>query len=150
MLAFCGKVVYPENVKQEQLFEEVTEAIAVKKGILPPGTYTLEGHFKNKKPTIYGKMEVTEDNKLVLKKGAVLNSISPKVRSSFITEGRKNMKIENNVLQEDYVCSSPSIAAGLIYGINKNGWNVWKDENGNYIDIYRKQHEKDDEENNEE
>ena len=46
--------------------------------------------------------------------------------------------IEDNILQVDLVCSSPSAAGFVVIGKANNGWVEWKDANGNKIDIYRK------------
>ncbi len=39
--------------------------------------------------------------------------------------------------QEDFVCDSPSMAAAIVCGHNQNGWNIWKNSDGQSIDIYR-------------
>ena len=48
------------------------------------------------------------------------------------------MGVKQCVLESDFICSSVSIAANYVCGHEKNGWKVWKDKDGNFIDIYRK------------
>ncbi len=38
---------------------------------------------------------------------------------------------------EDVICNSPSTAGWVVLGSANNGWNVWKNELGEPIDIYR-------------
>ena len=51
---------------------------------------------------------------------------------------RANANIVNDKLQEDIVFTSPSGPAIFVTGGARNGWTVWKDENGKAIDQYRK------------
>ena len=46
---------------------------------------------------------------------------------------------ENGTLKEDAVCKSPSTAGWIVLGHANNGWFVWKNKNGNPIDVYRQQ-----------
>ena len=42
-----------------------------------------------------------------------------------------------NILVEDVICNSVSMAAAIVCGSNQNGWDRWKDSKGNTINIYR-------------
>jgi hypothetical protein len=142
MLAFSGTVVYPKNVKQEQMFKEVTEIITVKQGIIPEGEYTLTATVKGFDEKCTGTLLVTKDNKLILKKGAIFGPIKFKGQASWI-DVRNNATMVGNVLGEDIECTSPSMAASIVCGNAKNGWVMWKNSNDEYIDIYRKGKEED-------
>jgi hypothetical protein len=52
-------------------------------------------------------------------------------------EARRNAKIENNILLDDIVCSSPSSAGWIIIGRHNNGWMEWKNKDGQPIDVFR-------------
>lgn len=51
-----------------------------------------------------------------------------------IEKERENAKIVNGQLTEDIFYSSPSLAANVILGNHKNGWQAWKNENGVTLD----------------
>ena len=60
--------------------------------------------------------------------------ISPK-RNELINDGilkRKNGKL---IFTQEYKFESPSAASSVILGSPSNGWNDWKDSNGNSLDV---------------
>lgn len=133
--SFEGKQVYPVAESKSEVFEEATEATQIQRGILPDGTYTIS--VKNKKTTINAKgTMIVENGILTLKAGSIISPISQDKYASWMT-ARNSLKINNNILVEDYVCSSPSMAASLVCGHNKNGWESWKNSNNQFIDVYR-------------
>jgi len=76
---------------------------------------------------------VVENGILTLKSGA---KCAPLVRENPPKDVLR-ANVINNVLQEDYVFTSPSTAAYLVVGKNTNGWTDWKNKTGEVIDIYR-------------
>ena len=136
MLAFDGKKVYPEEGSQEDMFKEVTEVINVKNGVIPEGLYYLDTKVQKTKERCSGILEVTKERKLILQKGAVLGALTQKTPMAWM-KVREGLKVEGNVLQEQLECSSPSMAAAIVCGHNKNGWMAWKNKDGKEIDIYR-------------
>ncbi|MBR1476916.1 MAG: DUF4357 domain-containing protein, partial [Lachnospiraceae bacterium] len=50
---------------------------------------------------------------------------------------RESANIADNRLQDDVVMGSPSGAASFIIGAAANGWNTWRTEDGQLIDIFR-------------
>ena len=64
-------------------------------------------------------------------------SICAPTKREFVPDVRKNARIENDVLMEDIMCSSPSSAGWVIIGRSNNGWAEWKNERGEKIDIFR-------------
>ncbi len=60
------------------------------------------------------------------------------VKDGWMPEVRKNAVIKDDILQEDIECNSPSTAGWIAMGKSCNGWKIWKDEEGQAIDIYRK------------
>ncbi len=115
--------------------EKATEEIDVKKGIIPNGIYTLETNIRETNEVIKATMQV-EDGKIILKSGSQISSSLQKKKMGWMKD-RSLLKIENNIIIEDYVCTSPSMAAAIVTGHNKNGWVSWKNSNGDLIDIYR-------------
>ena len=136
MLAFDGKKVFPEEGTQEELFKEVTEVINVRNGVIPEGTYYLDTKIQGTKDRCTGTMVVTEERKLILQKGAVFGPLTQKSPMAWM-DIRKGLNVKDNVLQEDLECSSPSMAAAIVCGHNKNGWMAWKNKDGKEIDVYR-------------
>lgn len=51
----------------------------------------------------------------------------------YIPSIRRNVKIKDNILQEDIVCMNPSSAGWIVIGKSNNGWIEWKDLQGNLI-----------------
>ena len=136
MLAFEGTKVYPEEETQEEMFKEVTETINVKKGVIPVGIYTMNAQIQSTKEHCSGVMEITEDKQLILKAGAILGPLV-ETKPSKWGKARREAVVDNNKLMEDIICSSPSMAAGIVSGHSKNGWTTWVNTSGEYIDIYR-------------
>lgn len=128
--SFDGKKIFPEELTKEEVFEEAEEKRGCDK--VPYGTYTLE---KNRKGfgLVKAKMRV-EDGKFVLEKGSICAPLS---KSSKPSRLRNQASIKDNILLEDVVCSSPSTAADIALGTSNDGWKVWKDRDGDSIDLYR-------------
>lgn len=76
---------------------------------------------KEQKDRCTGTMIVTKERKLILQKGAVFGPLTQKSPMAWM-DIRKELSVKNNVLQEDLECSSPSMAAAIVCGHNKNGW----------------------------
>ena len=75
-----------------------------------------------------------EDGTFIVKKGSVC--IPPK--EGWTPAALKTAPIKNNILQDDVSTNSPSTAGWIVLGHANNGWIMWKDKDGNSIDIYRK------------
>ena len=130
--SFEGKIVYPKENKAE-VFEQATEAIET--GFLPPAEYSMSVKLKDGKQ---GKATmIVRDGHIYLKKGS---SISTEFlcKSAGWKAARAAMPVDDGVLMADFECKSPSMAAALVAGQNRNGWMYWKDGKDNPIDIYRK------------
>lgn len=132
MSSMEGKSIYPVDENKQDVFEQATEAIEVKNGTIPDGIYTM--NVKN----AHGTM-IIQNGKILIKKGALLSPVTQTKPLMSWMKLRKEKRIDNSILLEDVESSSPSMAASFICGNNKNGWTTWKNSNGQYIDIYRKQ-----------
>ena len=135
MSSFDGKVIYPKDEKKDEIFEQATEAVEVKKGIIPDGTYTLKIKVKEFNQYAEAKLSV-EEGVLFIESGAKLAPLG-KISVKGWIEKRISTKVENLITQERIQCDSPSMAAAIVVGHNFNGWRAWKNANGEYIDIYR-------------
>ena len=128
-----GRQIYPKDKTKKEVFEESTEEIKLKTdtGFIPDGEYFLNRNIKG-----FGKVNgkaIVKDGVFTLLKGSICGDTS----NGYIPSIRKNAKIDNNILQEDIVCSTPSSAGWIVIGKSNNGWIEWKDIKGNSIEIYR-------------
>lgn len=131
--SFEGEQIYPKLKSKEEVFEDSVEELKLKSdtGYVPDGKYYVERNVRGF-GTVKGEA-IVEDGIFRVLKGSIC---SPKTVGR-IPEIRKSAKIENNVLVEDIISSSPSMAAWVVIGKSNNGWYEWKDESGDRIDKYR-------------
>ena len=137
MSSLEGKVIYPKDEKKEEIFVQATEVVEVKKGIIPEGRYYLKTKVKGL-DYLPEAVLVVEEGKFFIEAGAKLATISKIIVKGWILK-RNSVKMNGCVTEERIECDSPSMAAAIICGHNKNGWHTWKNLNGEYIDIYRQQ-----------
>ncbi|MBR3394331.1 MAG: GIY-YIG nuclease family protein [Oscillospiraceae bacterium] len=105
--------------------------------VIPNGTYNLERKVRGwENQTVRATLKV-EDGKYILLKGS---TICPIVKDS-MGEGTKKIRstasINNNELTSDLVVSSVSQASSLAVGSACDGWETWKTEDGEPIDVFR-------------
>lgn len=131
--SFEGNIVYPPQENKSTIFENATEAI--ESLLIPNGTYTLNVKPRGENYRVNATM-VVQDGKMIVKKGAVLGNIKNISTASWRVL-RESLKINDNVTIEDFEATSPSMAAAIVLGYNSNGWIVWKNSDGETIDIYR-------------
>ena len=131
--SFEGKQVYPVDRTKETTFDEATKARAVKVDWekVPDGYYYLNETKKGFGP-VTATMKVEGGMFIVLK-----GSTCAPTKAEWMPDARKTALIENGILLEDVSCNSPSTAGWVVLGNANNGWNVWKNESGDSIDIYR-------------
>ena len=132
--SFDGQQIYPKAETKEEVFQKATKERSAKIDWdkIPDGKYHLRQKRKD-----FGIVEATmrvEDGLFIVEKG----SICAPVTANWAPEARRNALIENNILQENVECNSPSTAAWIAMGKATNGWEVWKNENEQTIDVYRK------------
>ena len=131
---FEGKIIYPTEEKKKEIFEKATEA--VQSSGLPNKTFTYSMKSQLDGNKYHGTLVVI-DGKLILKAGSYLAPLQIEGTNAWVVH-RKSLGEGPVELSEDIVCSSVSIAANYVCGHEKNGWKAWKDEEGNFIDVYRK------------
>ena len=132
--SLSGRQIYPVNETKKDVFEKATEAVQNK--LVPDGEYFMTTKVKDDNLSIKARMKV-DNGKFLLLRGSVISPYKQFHSPSWI-EFREKMKLDNNgILVEDIKCSSPSMAASLVAGHAKNGWISWKNQNNEFIDIYR-------------
>lgn len=131
--SFEGKQIFPVEKSKEEVFEDASKELDIKEdsGFIPDGIYYLRRNVKN-----FGMVKgqaIVEDGEFRLLKGSVCGPTG----DGFVPEIRKSAWIENNVLKEDIICSSPSAAGWVVIGKSNNGWTERRNKNGEIIDKYR-------------
>ena len=134
--SFEGKQVYPEpdEVTKQEVFAVATKEHSVKAdwARIPDGEYYCSQVIKG-----FGKVTATmcvEDGTFIVKKGSVC--VPPK--DGWVPAALKTAPIKDNILQDDVSTNSPSTAGWIVLGHANNGWALWKDKDGNPIDVHRK------------
>ena len=137
MSSLEGKVIYPKDEKKEEIFVQATEVVEVKKGIIPEGRYYLKTKVKGL-DYLPEAVLVVEEGKFFIEAGAKLAPISNITVKGWILK-RNSVKMNGFITEERIECDSPSMAAAIVCGHNKNGWHAWKNSKGKEIDVYRQQ-----------
>lgn len=132
--SFEGKKIYPKDSTKEEAFLEASKECQDKidRKKIPEGDYSMEITAKGR-----GKVTATmtvKDGAFIVRKG----SGCLEDRKDNIPEICKNLPAQNGVLVEDVATGSPSTAGSVVIGYLVNGWKLWKDKNGNPIEIYKK------------
>lgn len=137
--SFEGKQVFPVEKTKEEVFEDASKELDLKEdsGFIPDGSYYLRRNVK-KFGMVKGQA-IVEDGEFKLLQGSLCGPTG----DGFVPEIRKNARIEDNILMEDILCSSPSAAGWVVIGKSNNGWTEWKDKNGEVIDKYRGKNNRD-------
>lgn len=135
MSSFEGKQIYPKDETKKQVFQQANTIRSFE--VLRDDTdYILEVHQKGN-----GTIKATltkKDGQYFIKKGS---RISARPYTNKLIKGwaevRKTAKIKNGFLQEDLLCSSPSMASSIVLSYQSDGWENWKTEDGILIDAFR-------------
>ena len=135
MSSFEGKVVYPKDESKNEIFAQATEVMEVKNGIIPDGIYSMKVKVKGIDYFAEAKMRV-EEGELYIEPDAKLAPIKKISVKGWIL-ARESAKLNGYITKERIHCKSPSMAASIVCGHHMNGWAVWKNINGESIDVYR-------------
>lgn len=141
MSSMAGTVIYPKGLSANQVFEQATEIIESKKGIIPNGVYYLSQKARNGGFSIKAQLFV-DNGKLMLKQGSMIGELTGKITDGWLSV-RNSLSVENHILKEDVECDSPSMASSIVVGHASNGWDLWKTSSGEKIDMYRKHSQED-------
>ena len=132
LLSKLGEIVFPENAEVAKSVKEEAEEM-VASGLIPNGIYYCDTKVDGKEYKANLKMQ---DNELYLLKGSQICSDYSRLNNSY-KNVREQMVVENEILCEDFEVASVSSAASVVAGHMKNGWDIWKDANGDKIEKYR-------------
>ncbi|WP_103981841.1 DUF4357 domain-containing protein [Helcococcus massiliensis] len=131
--SFEGTIIYPKEKTKEEIFDDSSKELESKSDLkfIPNGRYYLNRNVKG-----FGRVKgeaVVEDGIIKVLKGS---KCAP-TKDGYVPEIRKKARIENDILIEDIICSSPSTAGLLVIGRFNNGWTEWKDKNGKKLAVFR-------------
>ena len=137
--SFEGTQIFPENVTKNEVFDTATDIVTAK-SCIPDGSYTLMRTVKRWGKQVKAVL-VVSGGKMTLQKGAVCCPVIQNPNDTALagtTVRRASVLIKDNVLQEPMEFSSVSMAAQFVTYSTENGWLVWKNAEGQPVDIYRK------------
>lgn len=104
---------------------------------IPDGIYHMAWKLKRwGNRTAKGKMQVAGGKYIVLAGSDVCPNEGKGLMDN-VRLKRETANIVNDKLQEDVVFDYSSNAASFVIGSAANGWNTWKNDNGDTIDVYR-------------
>lgn len=84
----------------------------------------------------YAKGKFTNKGFVILKGSKIKNGIYESLSKSlvnFVERERKSICIQNGEFIDDYLCTTPTMAAVLILGRNSNGYTEWKNREGKML-----------------
>lgn len=110
-------------------------AVSENDSTIPDGIYTMKTKIKSLNKTVQGTLEV-KNGKFILKAGSDVAPESARYERNKMLF--TDLKINNGVLTEDKEFGSVSTAACIVRGGATNGWDYWKNSDGQFINIYRK------------
>ena len=105
---------------------------------IPNGKYYFKRKIKRENIIANATIEII-DEKIILKSGSYISPSESKGISDRAKIKRSSLNVVNDTLQEDVQCSSINEASTIILGASCDAWMHWKNENGELIDIYRKE-----------
>ena len=105
---------------------------------IPNGKYYFKRKIKRENIIANATIEII-DEKIILKSGSYISPSESKGISDRAKIKRSSLNVVNDTLQEDTQCSSINEASTIILGASCDAWMHWKNENGELIDIYRKE-----------
>ena len=125
---------YSDGEDKSEIVEE--EDSSETTGIVPDGIYHMSRKLKRWGNKIAkGKMQVVAGKYIVLAGSDVCPNEGPGLFDA-VRIKREKANIVDNKLQDDVVFKSPSGAAVFIIGGAANGWDAWKDDEGQSISKY--------------
>lgn len=92
---------------------------------------------------VHAKGKLLESQEFVVYKGSTarqqetksFNASGKRLRQKLIDDGVLEPEDDNSfVFTQDYIFATPSAAGGAVTGSMVNGWNLWKDSDGNTLD----------------
>lgn len=141
--SFEGKLVFPLSETKDEVFEEAVDNSKGK--LIPDGIYKLEKKKKSDNRAVKATA-VIKNGSWTLKAGSTVGISEDAGVSKKARRARNNMSIDaNGKLLEDFELgeASPSYAAVVVMCGSTDGWYDWKNNEGQVVNIYRSQENKD-------
>ena len=135
--SFDGTVVYPKSEAKDEIFETATDNSKSK--LIPNGTYYFKKRKKSDNRTVNATVTVNS-GVWTLKKGSTLGLSEDVGVSKKAKAVRAILPMDDNgVLMEDYELGecSPSFAGVVVLNASNNGWDDWKNADGQSVKRYR-------------
>ena len=130
-----GKQVYPIDKPKEVVFDEATDNRTI--DCVPDGIYYFDHRPHNSGKEYKAKLK-KKDGILYLCKGSQVNTERNDIVVKSWYDLRNSEIIKSGVVVKDIECDSLSMAGALVKGYQANGWEVWKTEDGQRLDIFRR------------
>ncbi len=137
--SFEGKIIYPKDERKNEVFKEAADNRS--SSIIPDGSYTFERKKKSDGNKTVKATAVVDNGCWTLLKNSILGITEDKGVSAKAKALRNVAPMDaNGKLLENLelgVCS-PSFAGTVVMNQSNNGWDDWKNDSEQSIDIYRK------------
>lgn len=139
--SFDGRQVYPKTETKKESFDEATAKRRVKENwsLVPNGTYYLSRKIRRNQNEIIKAMMIVKNGEYIIPAGSHISPTETNNLANSIRTVRHSDAVKDFITQEDISFMSPSAASDFIIGGSTNGWNEWKNENGNQISVYREE-----------
>lgn len=132
-----GSIVYPKDETKEEIFDEATDN--KNKKLIPDGIYTFKRHKISDNKTVFATVEVKE-GRWILQKGSIVGiNEDSGVRKTFrVARAALSMDKDGLILEDcDLGECSPGFAGSVVYNQLNSGWKSWRNKDGELINIYR-------------
>lgn len=135
--SFDGVVIYPKTESKADIFDNATDTSKGK--LIPNGIYTFERKKQSDNKTIMAKA-IINNGRWTLLKNSIIGLTEDVGVSQKAKEVRATLPLDNNgKLLEDIELGecSPSFAGVVVMNQSCNGWDYWRNEVGEPVNMYR-------------
>ena len=141
LASFEGRQVFPEE-QTETKEEAFTKATVERREHLasssvPDGEYYLERKLKRDGNRVYKVRMIVEEGRFIIPKGERVSPSEGTGLSVGYAQSRKAHVGPDGLVLQDVSFDSPSGAGAFAIGASCDGWTTWRNDKGNFIDIYR-------------
>ena len=123
-----------ETSTQETSLVADTPATQPSTTCIPDGIHTMKTKIQSLNKITQGTLEV-KNGKFILKAGSDIAPENERYEQNKLFY--IGLNVVNDILMTDQEFGSVSTAASVVSGKSKNGWDYWRNSNGELISIYR-------------
>lgn len=136
--SFDGVVIYPKTETKEEIFDKATENSDGK--LIPDGIYTFKKKKKSDNKTVQARAKIENGRWTILKDSIIgINEDAGVSQQAKAIRVSMPMDSQGRLLDDvELGDCSPSHAGVVVLNSSNNGWEDWKDKDGNPVDIYRR------------